>query len=117
MLLLRLLFKLIPAGAPFLVRPLLNGVFSVVDRKLVSPELAQYSALVNHAFSHPVLNALSNSLQIENHLEKRGPWFSGGDGPTSADFMMSFTLEVFANRASDFLKPRTKEYIARFQSR
>lgn len=42
----RLLFRLIPDNAPFLIRPLLKGIFGKVDQTLISPELDKHGKLV-----------------------------------------------------------------------
>ncbi|KAF9055593.1 thioredoxin-like protein [Panaeolus papilionaceus] len=101
----KLMFTMIPDNAPVLMQPVLNAVFSKLNAKLTDPELR----------SHAIL--------IEKHLQKikdtaggKG-WFAGGDDPTSADFMMSFTLEVFVERSPEYVGPLMREYVKRLQSR
>lgn len=48
---------------------------------------------------------------------KSGDWFAGGDGPTSADFMMSFALEAWLNGAPQLLGPKIKDYVKRIHDR
>mgnify|MGYP001413820548 CR=1 FL=1 len=57
--------------------------------------------------------------QLEAHLtkvEKTG-WFAGLDHPTSADFMMAFTLDIFVLRAPEFVGPKVKEWVKKVQAR
>ncbi|KAJ3507995.1 hypothetical protein NLJ89_g5999 [Agrocybe chaxingu] len=81
----RLLFKLIPGNVPALIRPLIRAVFSKVDKKLTLPELKLHGKF------------------IESHLAKTKGWFAGGPNPTSADYMMAFTLEIMIDRAPEAL--------------
>jgi len=46
-----------------------------------------------------------------------GGWFAGTDRPTSADFVIAFTLEMFARVCPELLGPRTREYIKKIESR
>jgi len=55
--------------------------------------------------------------QIEAQLAKGNEWLAGGEEPTSADFMLAFTLLVAADRAGEFTGPKTKEYLWRIQDR
>ncbi|PPQ73125.1 hypothetical protein CVT24_009464 [Panaeolus cyanescens] len=104
----KLLFKIIPDNAPALVRPILRVVFNKLNSTLFDGELQ------------------THALFIENHLKKvkentkQGPnsvWFAGGNEPTSADFMMSFTLEVFVQRAPEQATQLMKDYVRSIQSR
>jgi len=93
------IFTKIPQLAPFFIRPLLNLVFDALNAKMIHPRMK------------------TNAELIDAHLEKAGDWFAGGDGPTTADFMMSFPLEAWS--ASNFgdLGPNAKAYIERVQAR
>lgn len=42
---------------------------------------------------------------------------AGGQGPTSADFMMSFPLEEWLQDPSAILGPKIKEYVKRIHDR
>lgn len=57
------------------------------------------------------------AYQIEAHLSQSGDWLAGGQGPTSADFMMSFALEAWSGRSPHLLGPKTKDYIKRIHER
>jgi hypothetical protein len=62
--------------------------------------------------SHPITFS-----QIEVHLSKSGDWLAGGQGPTAADFMMSFPLETWLDGGSDMLGPKIKDYVKRIHGR
>ncbi|KAI0342309.1 thioredoxin-like protein [Trametopsis cervina] len=94
-----LVFSLIPARSPCIIRPLLRVVFNSLTGVLVTPRLKVQARM------------------IEDHLSKSGDWIAGGDGPTSADYMMSFPLETMVTRAADFLGPKSLEYIQRIHNR
>ncbi|PSR76185.1 hypothetical protein PHLCEN_2v8608 [Hermanssonia centrifuga] len=95
----KLIFSMIPDRAPFILRPILRGVFNSLDSALINPRLK------------------TQADYIEKHLSKCGDWFAGGQGPTSADYMMSFALEAWANRSLDMLGPKSVEYVKRIQAR
>ncbi|KAF8958240.1 glutathione S-transferase [Flammula alnicola] len=92
-------FRLIPQRSPALIRPLVKRIFTKLDETLNAPELERHGKL------------------IESHLEKTQGWFAGGEHPTSADYMMSFTLEILLNRAPEFAGSNVKEYVKRIQDR
>ena len=52
--------------------------------------------------------------QIDEHLSKN-EWFAGGEGPTVADYMMIFPLELL--RQSGSSTPNIDAYIDRAQTR
>jgi len=80
----KLIFSLVPARAPFFIRPLLWMVFGQLDKQMLMPQIGK------------------NRDMIEAHLKNTpSGWFAGGDHPTSADYMMSFPLEAFASRGGD----------------
>ncbi|PPQ99625.1 hypothetical protein CVT24_005203 [Panaeolus cyanescens] len=101
----KLMFTMIPENAPVLMQPVLHAVFHKLNSKLTDPELQLHATL------------------IEKHLQKikdtadTKDWFAGGEHPTSADFMMSFTLEVFVRRSPEHVGPLIKAYVKRLQSR
>ncbi|KAI0685761.1 thioredoxin-like protein [Cytidiella melzeri] len=98
-LVIQLIFSIIPERSPWLTRPLMRILFSTLTASVVTPRLKQ------------------NATFIENHLSKCGEWFAGGQGPTSADFMMSFALEAWAHGDPSLLGPKTLEYVKRVHSR
>lgn len=112
----KLIFTIIPQQAPFFVRPLLNIVFNTVNDKMIHPRMKTNAELVSVIILYLFLN-FSSSSQIEAHLEKAGDWFAGGDGPTTADFMMGFPLEAWLARDIGVLGPRAKAYVERVHSR
>ena len=62
------------------------------------------------------------SIQIEARLievESKGGWLTGTgeDRPTSADFLMVLTLQIFLNRAPEYAGPKTREYVKKVQAR
>ncbi|PPQ78830.1 hypothetical protein CVT25_010623 [Psilocybe cyanescens] len=95
----RLVFKLLPQRVPALVRPIIKNVMTKADSLMNAPDLKKHGDL------------------IEAHLAKTNLWFAGGENPTSADYMMGFTLEILANRAPEFTGPKTMEYVKRMQAR
>ncbi|KAI0711122.1 thioredoxin-like protein [Cerioporus squamosus] len=95
----KLIFRIVPDRAPFLLRPLLRGVFGMLTSKMVDPRLKVHAKM------------------IEDHLSKTNGWFAGGPEPTSADYMMIFDLEAWAAEKENVLGPKAKEYIARAHAR
>ncbi|KAF9269191.1 thioredoxin-like protein [Marasmius fiardii PR-910] len=93
---LQFIFTLIPQRSPWLLRPLLSGVFSKVVDVVVKPELKKHSDLV------------------ESHLSRKA-FFAGGSEPTSADFMMIMPAEIL--EYLDVAGPKTKEYVKRIHER
>ncbi|KAF6766063.1 glutathione S-transferase [Ephemerocybe angulata] len=89
---------------PIFLRPVARVLFNKFDVATIAPDLEKHGKL------------------IESHLEvveSKGGWFAGTgeDKPTSADFMMSFTLETFLKVAPEFVGPKTKEYVKRLEAR
>ncbi|GJE86433.1 glutathione S-transferase [Phanerochaete sordida] len=95
----RLIYGLVPQRSPFIVRPLLWYIFSTLDNLVVQPRLTRQATF------------------IEEHLSKCGDWLAGGQGPTSADFMMSFALEAWVEGNPEMLGPKIKEYVKRIHAR
>jgi len=96
----KFIFSLVPQRAPALMRPLIKPTFSMLNKKLVLPQIKSHCEF------------------IEAHLAKTSSgWFAGGDHPTSADFMMAFPLEWMGSLAPDALGPKTKEYVKRVHER
>jgi len=94
------IFAIIPQRVPGLLRPLIKPVFTNINKKLVEPELK------------------ANCELIESHLEKtKTGWLAGGDEPTSADFLMVFGLETLVSSGSEYVGPKSKEYVKRVQER
>jgi glutathione S-transferase len=52
-------------------------------------------------------------------VESRGGWFAGTgeDRPTSADFVMALTLQIFVVYAPEYTGPKTREYMKKVQAR
>ncbi|KAH9930515.1 thioredoxin-like protein [Epithele typhae] len=99
MLVQQLIFKMIPAQAPFLIRPLLNAIFNKISAGFIEPRLKLHADM------------------IEKHLEKCGDWIAGGSEPTAADYMMVFCLEAWGNSSPFLLGPKTKAYVNRAHAR
>ncbi|RDX54670.1 thioredoxin-like protein [Polyporus arcularius HHB13444] len=95
----KLVFRIVPERAPFLLRPLLRGVFSMLTTRMVDPRLKLHATM------------------IEEHLSRTDGWFAGGPEPTSADYMMIFALEAWGSEKDNVLGPKTKEYVARVHAR
>lgn len=97
-LLLKLVFGRLPAGAPALIRPLVNGISKRAQSGFVDPQLKLH-------FDY-----------WEGELEN-GDWFAGSDF-SAADIMMSFPLEAAADRAGARLgRPRLAAFLTRIHSR
>ncbi|KAN0125896.1 Thioredoxin-like fold [Russula decolorans] len=96
----RFIFSMIPAQAPFFLRPLLRPIFSIVDTKVVA-------------------GPLNASLKyIEETLEKSTTgWFAGGPNPTMADYMMAFGLDTVTERTPDLVGPKIKAWVERVHER
>lgn len=95
----KLIYGLVPQRSPFIIRPLVRRIFSTLDSLVVDPRLQIQATF------------------IEEHLSKCGDWLAGGQGPTSADFMMSFALEAWADRSPEMLGPKIREYVKRIHAR
>jgi len=115
------IFKRSEENAPLLIRPLVKLIFGKLDSLLVSPNLEKHGKLV--CVRPPpipkVITSDPNVLQIEMHLTKVGRtgWFAGLDHPTSADFMMCYTLDEFVLQASEFAGSKAKEWVKKMQGR
>jgi glutathione S-transferase len=94
-------------------------VFGQLDRQLVQPELKKHCEFVSRCHQHHmILRCMPTGQQLESHLTKVGAgWFAGGEQPTSADYMMSFPLEVFASADPHNIGPKSTEYIKKIQQR
>jgi glutathione S-transferase len=79
-LLLKLVFMRLGAGAPLLMRPLVNAIAGAAQTRFIDPQIAMHMAYQDAALS-------------------RTGWFAG-EGLTGADIMMSFPLEAASLRAS-----------------
>lgn len=113
------IFSLAPKRAPFLMRPLVSIVLSGLSSQLVEPRMKDNFEMVCSMSSMPVSTPMTDNVsQIEAHLAKQpSGWFAGGEGPTSADFMMGFALEGVAAHLPKTLGPKTKEYVDRVHAR
>lgn len=96
-LLLMLVLQMIPARAPFLMRPILTSAMGKVDERLVRPQLKLH---LDH---------------WENSLGATG-WFAGPD-MSVADIMMSFPVEAAAQRFGYEDRPRLREFLERIHAR
>lgn len=97
-LLLKLVFGRLPAGAPALIRPLVNTIAKRAQSSFIDPQLALH-------FDY-----------WEEELEK-ADWFAGPEF-TAADIMMSFPLEAAADRAGLRLgRPRLAAFLKRIHNR
>lgn len=97
-LLLKLVFGRLPAGAPALIRPLVNTVAKRAQSSFIDPQLA---------------------LHFDYWEEELGKadWFAG-PAFTAADIMMSFPLEAAADRAGLRLgRPRLAAFLKRIHNR
>jgi len=113
----KFIFSMIPEGAPVLLQPFLKGIFGALITRLTLPRLRRHADFVGIGVSlaHPPTH---NTPQIETHLNKsKSPWFAGGDEPTSADFMMSFPLELWYKDDPSLLGPKTQEFLKLLQER
>ncbi|TFK41552.1 thioredoxin-like protein [Crucibulum laeve] len=94
------IFDLIPKNTPFYIRPIVNMVFSQLDRQLVQPEIKK------------------NLEYVESHLAKSSTgWFAGGQEPTAADYQMAFPLEAVVAISSVQVGPKIQEYVKMVHSR
>lgn len=116
----KFIFSLVPQRTPALMRPLIKPTFTMLNKKLILPQIKSKCEFVcQDALSlFQFFQILNASFQIEAHLAKTNSgWFAGGDHPTSADFMMAFPLEWMGSLAPDALGPKTKEYVKRVHER
>ncbi|KAK0332320.1 hypothetical protein LTR94_025359 [Friedmanniomyces endolithicus] len=97
-LLLKLVFSMLPARAPQLLKPLVKSIASKALAQFVNPQLASHVAF------------------WETSLTETG-WFAG-DAFTAADIMMSFPIEAGAQRAfQPEDRPRLKRFLEQIHSR
>ncbi|KAF9055591.1 glutathione S transferase [Panaeolus papilionaceus] len=101
----KLLFRMIPDSVPPEVQPTIRSTLTEINNTTFDPELGMHADFIE------------GHLQKLNHKASNKGWFAGGDEPTSADFMMSFTLEVLVQRSPGHTGPLIKEYVQRVQSR
>lgn len=105
----RLLCRTLPQTGPDLMR---------MDETMNAPDLKKHGEHVRQFISSFLCVVYTQRFQqIEAHLQKTGGWFAGGDNPTSADYMMTLTVEIFLNRAAEYAGENMKKYIQRVQDR
>ena len=75
----KMVFDMLPARAPFLVRPLAAMLGKAVDAQYLTPTIAKQTAFIEDTLG-------------------RAPWFAGPEF-SAADVMMSFPLEATATRS------------------
>ncbi|KAG8686117.1 hypothetical protein FRC09_014331 [Ceratobasidium sp. 395] len=93
----RVIYSAIPDRSPLLIRPIVRLVFNALLAQMVDPRLKAH---------------------IESHLGKNpGKFFAGGEFPTSADFMISFSLETIIARVPVKLGEHTRAYVERVRER
>uniref|UniRef100_D8QI66 glutathione transferase n=1 Tax=Schizophyllum commune (strain H4-8 / FGSC 9210) TaxID=578458 RepID=D8QI66_SCHCM len=85
--------RIIPGQTPEEERPVVTDVLGKVAQTLYEPPI---------------------KIRIDEHLSKN-KWFAGGEGPTVADYMMIFPLELL--RQSGSSTPHIDAYIDRAQTR
>ncbi|KAF8991978.1 glutathione S-transferase [Cyathus striatus] len=96
----RIIFDRIAPTFPEEQRPLVQSVADTLNSVLVAPDLEKHGKLV------------------EAHLEKtKGSWVAGGQNPTSADYLLSFSLETLVVFAPEYAGTRVKEYVINVQTR
>jgi len=96
----RLIFENVPKNSPFWIRPIVNQVFTQLNKLLVEPEIKK------------------NLMMIEAHLEKsKSVFFAGGPDPTCADYQMAFPLEAIVTVSPDQVGPKVKEYVRTIHER
>jgi glutathione S-transferase len=97
-LLMRLIFSLLPARSPALMRPFVRSIAARTQAGYVNPQLKNHFDF------------------IEAELG-RSAWFAGDDF-SAADVMMSFPLEAAGVRANAFAgRPRIKAFVDKSQAR
>ena len=96
-LLLRLITTQMKKRAPFLIKPIANGIANTLEKTMVIPNLK------------------ANIDFWEASLSK-SPWFAGG-AFTAADIMMSFPLEAAASRAGAGTQPHIKAWLEAIHAR
>lgn len=97
-LLMRLIFSLMPARAPALMRLFVRGISKEMLQRYVDPQLKTHFDFIE--------SELGRSL-----------WFAGAEF-SAADVMMSFPLEAAADRANAFAgRPRIKAFVEAIHAR
>ncbi|KAJ4468851.1 thioredoxin-like protein [Lentinula aciculospora] len=92
----KLIFSLVPARSPWVIRWFLKVVFNELSRQIVEPELKK------------------NIDMIESHLAKKD-WLAGSSGPTAADYSMCMCLEILEQEK--VAGPAMIAYVKRMQAR
>ncbi|EEB90073.1 hypothetical protein MPER_11771 [Moniliophthora perniciosa FA553] len=92
----KLIFTMIPQRSPWILRGLLRIIFGKIESTMLAPELKKHSDLV------------------ESHLSKK-EWLAGGNGPTSADFLMSMPAEIL--ELTKLAGPNTVAYVRQIHER
>lgn len=98
----RALGTVVVKEVPFFVRPFARLIFGKIDEAATSPDLERHGQLIEAQLTK---------------VESKGGWLAGAGHPTSADFMMSITLQIFLKDAPEYAGPKTKEYVKRVQER
>lgn len=97
-LLMKLVFSALPARAPMLVRPIVNGIAKAAQSGFIDPQLVAH-------FNY-----------WEDELNK-AEWFAGSDF-SAADIMMSFPLEAAADRAAARVgRPKLAAFLKKIHNR
>ena len=97
-LLMKLIFRRLPGGAPLVVRPVAGAIADKVQTDYIDPQIARHLDF------------------LEGELSQR-PWFAG-DGFSVADIQMSFPLEAAASRGGlDASRPKLMDFIERIRAR
>ena len=93
----KLVFDMLPARAPFLVRPIAKMLGQAVDARYLAPTMARQAAFIEETLG-------------------RTPWF-GGAAFTAADVMMSFPLEAMETRSGLKSFPRIAAWLTTIHAR
>jgi glutathione S-transferase len=97
-LLMRLLFRRAPKGAPFLIRPIARAISAKALASYVDPQIRLHFDFLEGGFAP-------------------GQWFAG-DAFSAADIQMSFPLEAAAARAGlDASRPKLWDFLQRIRER
>ncbi|KAJ3527636.1 hypothetical protein NMY22_g9714 [Coprinellus aureogranulatus] len=100
----RSVYRIVPSKVPIFIRPIVKGVFKKIDTLVNAPDLERHGKLIE-------------SRLVE--VESKGGWLAGTgeDRPTSADFLMFLTLQIFLTRAPEYAGPKIKAYVKKVQDR
>ena len=97
-LLMKLIFKRLPSGAPLVVRPVAGAIAEKVQADYIDPQIARHLDY------------------LEGELADR-PWFAGA-AFSAADIQMSFPLEAAASRGGlDASRSKLMEFVERIRAR